>query len=297
MFELPASKRYTPSIFISRSSDTNVDFRVRRADLNRTRSSTSPPSSRHSTPDPELQSQAQARFAALFGDFSLPEALPATNVKPPEETTEQREVDLNDEGEEEQGFEFRLFSNPTDTPSTRIVLEPEDDNEGDGRFVRQERDRAHYFATPATGDRKIGFETMAVSGETVLAWRNIRARGLEVPWRVNVIKIHSSSELKPDGFTQVNITVEDEDKERKKCKPNKKRRVILREKQRKKEKAEEEKRKRNEGKEAAEREKKTRLNRAKKVKRKMKEKAIKAGDGAATITGATEDVDMSDGEK
>lgn len=205
----------------------------------------------------------------------------------------------DDEVEEEQGFEFRLFSNSTNTSAARVVLEPEEDNDGGGTFIRKDRDKNYYFATPATGDRKTGFETMAVSGETILAWRNIRARGLEVPWRVKTIKIHSSSKLKPDGSTQVTVIVDDGEKDRKKCKPNKKRRVILREKQRKKEKLEEEKRKRNEGKEAAEREKKTRLNRAKKVKRKEKQKAFKAGEGAGADNGfgVPMDVVMSDDGK
>lgn len=265
MFELPASKR------------------IRRADLrNGTRSSTSPSPSALSSPDPELENQAHARFAALYGNFSLPDFASGSNGKLEAATgrlAHSYEDERENDEEEEQGFEFRLFSNDTAKSPQRIVLKLENDEDGDGTFVRKERDKSYYFSTPALGDMKAGIESMAVSGETILSWRNTRARGLEVPWRVKTIRAHNSSKQKPqDSITKAAIVVEDRDKNSKKCKPNKKRRLVLREKQRKKDKAEEERRKRNEGKEEAEREKRTRRNREKKVKRKMKEKAKKAGE-------------------
>lgn len=252
-----------------------------------------------SSPDPELENQAHARFAALYGDFSLLETTSEPNGKLEAGTGQPAhslENEFENDGEQEQGFEFRLFSNVTTKSPQIVVLKHEDDEDGDGTFVRKERDRSYYFSTPASGDRKAEIESMAVSGETILSRRNIRARGLEVPWRVKTIRVHSFPNPKSqDSITKFAIVAEDVDKDRKKCKPNKKRRIILREKQRKKDKAEEERRKRNEGKEEAEREKRTRRNREKKVKRKMKEKAKKVGE--VGDVGMTEvDVNVAGGE-
>jgi len=222
-------------------------------------------------------------------------------------TYQEDDRESNNEGEEEQGFEFRLFSSAPNKPAGKIVLKPEEDEDGDGNFVRRERDKSYYFAPPASGERKAGIESMAISGETVLLWRKIRAKGLEVPWRVKTIRVPSSSNPTPTGSSlKSEAIVVDEGETRKKCKPNKKRRLILREKQRKKEKAEEEKRKRDQGREEAEREKKTRKNREKKVKRKLKEKLKKAsgtvesrtvGNGNDRDDDDDADVDMENGEE
>ncbi len=133
----------------------------------------------------------------------------------------------------------------------------------------------------------------------MLAWREKRAWGLEVPWRVRTIRVTSlpkpsKSKSKPAGTASeiasevrldAVIGVEVSEEGKKKTKPSKKRRIILREKARKRSAAEEARRKIAESKEEAEREKKTRRNREKKVKRKMKEKA-KKGD---TVCGASVD--------
>lgn len=123
----------------------------------------------------------------------------------------------------------------------------------------------------AEGRDRERLESMAVSGADILTGIQKRAWGLEVPWRVRVIKVQGKKK-----------EVEDELKEkidlsRKKKKAGKKRRILIREKGRR---AEEARRKREEGekdKEEREKEKRTRRNREKKVKRKMKEKAKKAG--------------------
>jgi hypothetical protein len=221
-------------------------------------------------------------------------------------TYQEDDRESNNEGEEEQGFEFRLFSSAPNKPAGKIVLKPEEDEDGDGNFVRRERDKSYYFAPPASGERKAGIESMAISGETVLLWRKIRAKGLEVPWRVKTIRVPSSNPTPTGSSLKSEAIVVDEGETRKKCKPNKKRRLILREKQRKKEKAEEEKRKRDQGREEAEREKKTRKNREKKVKRKLKEKLKKAsgtvesrtvGNGNDRDDDDDADVDMENGEE
>jgi hypothetical protein len=121
------------------------------------------------------------------------------------------------------------------------------------------------------------FHFAAVSGEEVLRGRMRRNWGLEVPWRVRILRGTSTSALGLKVEVRGTVTAQSADgvSERRR-KPGKKRRVILRERRRKIEAREEARRKEREGKEEAEREKRTRRNREKKVKRKMKEKALKA---------------------
>ncbi len=161
--------------------------------------------------------------------------------------------------------------------------------------MTRERDRRFYIAGPATGVRKQRFMFAAVSGEEVLNLARRRAWGLEVPWRVKSIRVTSvpkskanaSSEiaLKPGQSHQAGqgeIMIQVDPSEKWKRKPGKKRRLILRERQRKIVQREEVKKKERESKEEAERDKRTRRNREKKVKRKMKEKALKAGVSAGS---------------
>lgn len=102
-----------------------------------------------------------------------------------------------------------------------------------------------------------------------------------------------SSHSKSSSSSKLRITeggVEELECVEKKSKPNKKRRILLRDRQKKKDIAEEARRKERDAKEEAEREKRTRRNREKKVKRKMreKEKARKVdveGEGSGEVGG------------
>jgi len=185
-----------------------------------------------------------------------------------------------DKDEEEHAFEFRLFSGPSASgPRTqRIVLvDDEVSGLGEGGFIRRERDRAFYIAAKAEGKAWARFQFAALSGDDVLQGMKRRNWGLEVPWRVRVLRGTSTLTLGQKVEVRSTVTAQSADavSEGRK-KPGKKRRVILRERRRKIEAREEAKRKEREGKEEAEREKRTRRNREKKVKRKMKEKALKA---------------------
>ncbi|CZR60288.1 uncharacterized protein PAC_10184 [Phialocephala subalpina] len=277
--------------------------RVRRSDLT-TRSQSASPTP--SSPDPSLEKEFQAQLAALYGPIPST-STPLSNVT----------ADQDDEAEDakKQEFEFRLFSSaPTNTTTAdravqKIVLNDSESEEGDGsregRFLRP-RPRSYYFATPASEERRKEYTLAALSGDQILNLSKTRAWGLEVPWRVKVLKVASSTKIKPASTSTsslepaIRIEAQDEDQAQagKKTKPGKKRRIILREKKRKKEAAEEGRKKREEEKEAAEREKRTRRNREKKVKRKLKEKAKKAGAGngfegteGERVNG--QDVDMS----
>lgn len=153
----------------------------------------------------------------------------------------------------------------------------------------------------ASGSRLEQFLCAALKGEDVYKESRRRNWGLEVPWRVTTIKGPSAKR----GATSTSKAnqelskilqeqddgVEGESKKKSKLKPNKKRRIVLRERVKKVE-AEREKRKREELlKEENEREKRTRKNREKKVKRKAKLKA-----GTAAGTAGNVDVSVVGGE-
>lgn len=265
---------------------------MRRSDLY-TRSQSASPTP--SEPDPELEAQFRARLASIYGSPS--------NLTPvPLSTALNVPADINDgdaasEGQAEQEFEFRLFSttgtakpgNEEDETPQKILLVDEDEDVGDGGFVVQERNRGYYFAEKAQGEKQIGFEIMALSGEDVLSRAKRRAWGLEVPWRVRVLKVIGKKGI---GEAFEVAGTEDMEGDMKRKRPGKKRRIILRERKKLRKKLQEQKKVEQEKKEEAEREKRTRRNREKKVKRKMKEKAKKAGD---TVEDASDNI-MEGGE-
>lgn len=136
------------------------------------------------------------------------------------------------------------------------------------------RDPTYYFAEKAVGEQKWQFESAALSGEEILDLAKRRAWGLEVPWRVRVLK--TTGKLKTaggDADTIVEVEVGDEIKRKR---PGKKSRIVSRQKKKKRDEIEEKHRRDKELKDETEREKRTRRNREKKVKKKMKEKAKKA---------------------
>jgi len=164
------------------------------------------------------------------------------------------------------------------------VLEVEEEELGEGGFVVQDRDPKYYFAERAVGEQKWRFENAALSGEEILDLSRRRAWGLEVPWRVRVLKTtEKSKDASGNGDQIVAIEVGDESKRKR---PGKKRRVILRQREKKKEEIKEKKRREKELKDETEREKRTRRNREKKVKKKLKEKAKKAEAGVEVVDGS-----------
>jgi hypothetical protein len=255
-----------------------LQYSVRREDLyTNSRSSSFSPSP--STPDPELKAAYHARLSSIFG--SIPASAPSPDPIPNESfDQEEREEDG------ERKFIFRLFkSDKTGDTGRTIVIRDKEEGTGTGAFLF-ERDRRFYFAEKATGERKRGFEHCAVDGEDVLRLSRGRNWGLEVPWRVSVIRM--SGKWKDAGGKELRGREKgmEGDEEGKRKRPGKKRRIILRERKKKsvedaeKRKLEEErKRVEREAREEMEREKRTKRNREKKVKRKMKEKMKKAGAG------------------
>ncbi|KAH6684642.1 hypothetical protein B0J14DRAFT_646541 [Halenospora varia] len=275
--------------------------RVRRNDLY-TRSQSSSPAP--SSPDPELERQFQARLASLYGPLTASNNATASNIDL-RSFSGFENLDIEDAVEDDKDapdnheFEFRLFSTSATTlhknpASQKIILEEEDSDLGEGGFIKPCREPTYYFASKAEGDEKWKFDNVALTGEQVKGLSKRRAWGLEVPWRVRVLKVVGAKlKLQADGAItgKVETIVEGEDEKRKR--PGKKRRIILRERKKRRELLAEQKRKEQELKEETEKEKRTRRNREKKVKRKLKEKAKKE-EGNSTTTTNTANIDQGD---
>lgn len=184
------------------------------------------------------------------------------------------------EEEEEQEFDFRLFSTAT---GNKIVLKEEEI--GDGGFTIRNRNKSYYFTGPIEDEKKAQFASVSISGEDVLKGKSTRYWGLEVPWRVKVLRVGHGGQKTVGNHGLGDVA--NGNPEEKKKKPGKKRRILLRERRRKKEAREEAKKREKDSKEEAEREKRTRRNREKKVKRKAKEKAMKGAvvDNAELVVG------------
>ena len=147
------------------------------------------------------------------------------------------------------------------------------------------RDLAYYFAEKAVGEQKWKFESAALSGEEILDLAKQRALGLEVPWRVTVLK--TSVKSKTAGGVVDKMVAAGVGNEMKRKRPGKKSRIILRQKKKKRNEIEEKERRDKELKDETEREKRTRRNREKKVKKKMKEKAKKAEGAGIEVAGGS----------
>lgn len=191
----------------------------------------------------------------------------------------------NGEGEEEGGevFEFRLFGDQIGNSgeAQKIVLNDEhEESSGAGGFLRL-RDPRVFFVERAVGDRKARFEAVAVSGEEVKQNSGKRAWGLEVPWRVRVLRVTEKGTIQPSTFDANEDEADGEDI--KKRRPGKKRRVILRCRKKLRDEMAKKRQLDLESKQEAEKEKRTRKNREKKVKKRLKEKAKKSASGEAVV--------------
>lgn len=225
-----------------------------------------------------LTAKLQSQLDKLYGPASIsaPSKVWAAPVRPAhiEDSHE-----TNDAQEDDHGFEFRLFSSTKEKGEDevqihKIEIKDEDADWGDGAFIVPRRDLTYYIAPKAQGDWRHGFELMAMSGEDVLREKSRRHWGLEVPWRVKVLK--SQGKVKKVGIENIVTINKDAEELAKKKKPGKKRRIVLRERKKAFEEAEQRRKLVNEKKEEAEKEKRIRRNREKKIKRRLKEKAEKA---------------------
>ncbi|KAK4228213.1 hypothetical protein QBC38DRAFT_415066 [Podospora fimiseda] len=255
MFELPDAKR------------------VRREDLY-------DDSDRDATPeaaekDIELRQKLNERLSSLLAiDLNVSSTTKQEDdddVAPPE----------NDEKEEAE-FDFRLFS--TSTPSQKVVIKTKEEEGlgstgGEVPFAR--RPISHYIRGELTKEEKEKFRLAAISAQDVFAMASQRAWGFEAPWRVTKITVVGKK-----GVGQQPVFGTAVEEKKKKTRPGKNKRIVLRIKEKKlkeemeRKKAEMEKKQSQlMSKEEHLREKKKRLNREKKLKRRQKEKEKKAAAG------------------
>lgn len=175
------------------------------------------------------------------------------------------------EAEEEEGYSFRLFS--TAGPAPKVVLE-DDSKVEEGKLLRG-RPLSYYIVTDISPEKKQQYEMAAVSGEDVIARSKVRAWGLELPWRVQTIKVTRKAGAGEGGKRSL-VHVEDEQPAKRK-RPGKKRRVAMRTKARAEAVAQEAAKQKMADKEEHLKEKKKRLNRLKKLRKRAKKKAGKGG--------------------
>ncbi|KAK4193151.1 hypothetical protein QBC35DRAFT_165784 [Podospora australis] len=208
------------------------------------------------------------------------------NLPPPvQEDTPMGDAEVN-EKEEEEEFAFRLFS--TSTPSAAVVLvKKEEEIPSDGREIPfKPRPLDYYIRPELSPEQKAQFEYSAVTAEDVKTIAQQRAWGLEVPWRVTKISVVTSTPKPGSGEVRA-----DGEGKKKKTRPGKKKRIVLRIEAKKKKEEEEKRRQKKEQKKAAlatdaEKEealkaKKARLNRERKLKRRQKAREEKAARIAA----------------
>lgn len=225
MFDLPDAKR------------------VRRDDLyNSDHEESSKPSL-----DTSAQDLLQKQLAALYGPIEVE----------PESTSESKPEgeDAVEEEEEEEEFEFNLFAPTTpksvpaqgdhdgmtiETPkkAQKIVLEKDGDEDvplGEGALVRQRKEG--WWMAEISEARRAEFQDAAVGMEDIRKWTEMRHYAWERPWKVQVIhtgltpaevagaaRTAAIARKLAQGTEAMDLDV----KSKSKTKPNKKRRIILR---------------------------------------------------------------------
>ncbi|CEJ81107.1 hypothetical protein VHEMI01253 [[Torrubiella] hemipterigena] len=185
------------------------------------------------------------------------------------------------------GYEFNLFST-SGGPTTKVVL-VDPNEQGDGALVRP-RPASYYKILPLSSEQREQFAFAALSGDDIYMLSRQRNWGLEMPWRVTTIKVtrRATAKEKKDSTSDTAMDAA------KRKRPGKKTRITRRQKDRElKAKAEEAAKKLLE-KEEHVRDKKKRMNRIKKLRKRAKEKEIKAAAGGGGPDGGDDDDDESD---
>lgn len=264
--------------------------RVRRDELYGSSSEEEGHSQADAEEDAEVRAKLNERLSSLLGlDLSVP--APASEEVLPQDVGGAADQEVKPEDEEEE-FEFRLFSTSSKTAApVKVILTASDDEGadlGDGAFTVPERPSSYYFAGEPTPEQIQMYRQSALAGEDILLGARKRAWGLERPWRMirigggsaKSVRTASLSVKGSSAVMKITAATTNEDEKLKRKRPGKKRRIATRIKT----KAEKEKREAAEmqkmTKEEHLKEKKKRLNREKKLKRRAKEREQKlAGKG------------------
>ncbi|KAI1283420.1 hypothetical protein F5Y07DRAFT_394332 [Xylaria sp. FL0933] len=234
-----------------------------------------------------LRAKLQAQLSSILNlNFS---AGPKAQQQP-----EQAQVQpAGDAPKEEEAFAFRLFRD--EAPTHTVVLTPDKDPaaQGEGGFVVPSRPRSHYIASAPSPGQTSKYRSVAVTAEYLLADAKKRRWGLEKPWRV--IHITSDSSRAVSGKLIPGSDESTEQQKKKRTRPGKKHRILLRVREKEKREREEAAKKLALDKEQHLQDKKKRLNRERKLKRRQKEREKKAG--LQTTTSDPNGVGSDDGSR
>ncbi|KAH8652390.1 hypothetical protein BX600DRAFT_93010 [Xylariales sp. PMI_506] len=250
--------------------------RVRRADLYN-ESTSDEEASNDGVEESELREKLHAQLSGLLSFDYGSHGAAAEDFQQGEAADQSEEVGGVEP--EEIAFAFRLFR---DEPATHtIILHPDDDQAGgtgEGGSVVTKRSKSYYLAGAPNAEALARFRFAAVTPEHVIADAKRRRWGLEKPWKVTTISITSTGTLASrslstgDGVSLPASNTADGKRKR----PGKKRRIILRTREKAKKEKEEAAKQKVLEKDEHLKEKKKRLNREKKLKRRAKERAKKA---------------------
>ena len=215
-------------------------------------------------------------------DFITPVNLPSAPA--------QQDATKDDASKEEESFTFRLFTSTA--PSTLHIQpdEPEVDAPlSEGRFLRASRPDSYYFTSALDQSfmqkHRHQIALSATSHDELLKRANCSWPGTQLPWRVTHLPSATTATIAKSAGPTRSFTVLSTDRPArspKRSKPNKKRRIILRQRLT----ARRLNMQSTEEREKAEREKRNVRNREKKIKRRERDRKKKAD--AKLAEGATD---------
>ncbi|ETS79617.1 hypothetical protein PFICI_09470 [Pestalotiopsis fici W106-1] len=244
----------------------------------------------------ELRRRLNAQLSGLL-DFDITAPTEPVKGSSGQVIGEAAAAEDGEEEPDELAFEFRLFRD--EAPSHTVVIQQNEDKPGAlgaGGFVMPRRPDAYYIAEAPDAATLEKLRYSAVSSDHLLADAGRRRWGLERPWRV--LRISVSGKPLTDGSSSAVTATADDADAKKKRRPGKKRRIVLRTRAKAEKEKAEAARKFLESKEEHLKAKKQRLNREKKLKRRAKDKEKKAAAGATgdsgSVAGQGADVEMAD---
>ncbi|KAI2621733.1 hypothetical protein GGR54DRAFT_599552 [Hypoxylon sp. NC1633] len=257
MFEVPDAKRVRRKDLRDSDSDEDITRDVQQ--------------------DSSLRGKLNEQLSGLL-DFSFTTNADVETQQSPEPQIVDAGEDPPDDGSEKSGeeaFTFRLFRG--EESSRKVVLEPQSagvENNSKCAFVVSRRPNSYYFAGEPSPRVANEFKAAAVTADYLLQDAQKRRWGLEKPWKVTRISIITDERKGALDSSLTRETTNGTGKQRKK-RPGKKRRIILRTREKAKKEQEDANKRQLVEKEEHLKEKKKRLNRQKKLRQRAKEKEKK----------------------
>lgn len=245
------------------------DQRIDRTDL------LGSPKHEPNSPDPVLESYFRQQLDQLYADPS--EALATYGGIEADEISRDIGEQVQDEEEE---YDFRLFTKPSSLGSTsvgasnipqRITLKSPSPADDELALAGRGRPDEYYFAGHTDAQLMEQYVRAAVSGQDLIEGLKMRWRGMELPWRIT-----RTTTTEPGKVVRLDHQSRTQTSSRKRN--GKKRRIVIRQKLEARAAKEAVARQSQAEKEVAEREKRTRKNRERKVKKRQKDKLKKNSD-------------------